>query len=196
MKTPPDELAAKLIGASGRILSLDGEVKLDEVATSIGVARATLYYYFSGRDDLVGFLLAHHLRAGGEVLAAALADGVDLDPADRLRAVVESLAAFLAAHPGVCAGLLGAMGAGGRMAEVMAANDRAIGAPLRELLVEGRALGAFSFDDTADAANALMGAMVIAVLARAAAARPLDDPAFPRSLADQLTRSVAVSERS
>lgn len=190
MKTPPEDLARKLTDASERVLSLDGEVKLEEVARSIGVARATLYYYFSGRDDLVGFLLAHHLRAGGEVLAAALVGAAGRDPAGRLHAVVEALVGFLAAHPGVCAGLLGAMGAGGRMAEVMAANDRAIGAPLRELLVEGRALGAFTFADAADAANALMGAMVIAVLARAAGARPLDDPAFAPALADQLTRSV------
>lgn len=188
MKTPPPDLAAKLTDAGERILALDGGVKLDDVAKTVGVARATLYYYFSGRDDLTAFLLAHHLHAGGEVLAEALASGEDHSA--RLRATLRALVRFLAAHPGVCAGLLAAAGAGDRMTEVMAGNDRAIGAPLRELLVEGRALGAFAFEDAKDTVNAITGAMVITVVARAAEHRPLDDDAFVRALADQLTAGV------
>lgn len=187
VKSPPEDLAAKLVDASERILAPDREVKLEEVARTVGVARATLYYYFSGRDDLVGYLLTHHLKAGGEVLMSELE--ATSDPATRLERALGAMVSFLAARPGVCAGLLGAAAAGGRLTDVLAANDRAIGAPLRELLTEGRTSGAFAFDDAKDAANALLGGAVIAVVARAGEGRPLDR-AFATALTDQLVRSV------
>src|SRR3970040_1449938 len=122
MKTPPDHLAARLYDESAQILRLDGEVKLDEVATTIGVPRATLYYYFSGRDDLTAYLLTRHLEAGSEVFAPVLSG--ESGAGDTLRALLEAMIGFLAEHPGVCGGLLSALGSGIGMQEVMTANDR------------------------------------------------------------------------
>jgi AcrR family transcriptional regulator len=48
------------------------------------VARATLNYYFSGRDDLLSFVLAEHIRRGAEIIAAANGES----PAERLRVTV------------------------------------------------------------------------------------------------------------
>jgi AcrR family transcriptional regulator len=189
MKAPPDDLARRLMDASDEILRLDGEVKLEEVARAVGVARATLYYYFSGREDLVAFVLARHLDGGSAVFAAAAAGDGSVE--GRLRAVLEALVGFLAEHPGVCAGLLSVMGAGGRIDEVIRANDRAVTGPLRDLLIEGRALGVLAVDDPTDAANALVGGMLIPVLARAVQGRLTGDNRFKRGIADQLVRSVA-----
>jgi hypothetical protein len=100
---------------------------------------------------------------------------------------------FLAESPGVCGGLLSAMGSGIGMQEVMSANERAIAAPLRNLLIEGRESGEFNFDDPADTANILLGAMLIAVLGRAVEGRSLSDTEFYRSVADQLVRTVTTS---
>jgi AcrR family transcriptional regulator len=191
MKTPPDHLAARLYDASAQILRLDSEVKLDEVATTVGVPRATLYYYFSGRDDLTAYLLTRHLEAGNEVFAPVLSG--ESDAGDKLRALLQAMIGFLAEHPGVCGGLLSAMGSGIGMQEVMTANDRVIAAPLRDLLSHGREGGEFTFDDAADTANLLLGAMLIAILGRAVEGRSLDEGGFRRSIADQLIRTVTTS---
>jgi AcrR family transcriptional regulator len=192
MKTPPDHLAARLYDASAQILRLDSEVKLDEVATTIGVPRATLYYYFSGREDLIAYLLTRHLEAGSGVFAPVLAGGSGAR--DKLRALLVAMVGFLAEHPGVCGGLLSAMGSGIGMQEVMAANERVIAAPLRDLLSHGRESGEFTFDDVADTTNIMLGAMLITVLGRAIAGRTLDDDdEFRGSIADQLLRTVTTS---
>jgi AcrR family transcriptional regulator len=191
MKTPPDHLAARLYDASAQILRLDSEVKLDEVATTIGVPRATLYYYFSGRDDLTAYLLTRHLEVGNEVFAPVLSS--ESGAGDKLRALLQAMIGFLAEHPGVCGGLLSAMGSGIGMQEVMIANDRVIAAPLRDLLSHGRESGEFTFDDAADTANLLLGGMLIAILGRAVEGRSLNDGGFRRSIADQLLRTVTTS---
>ncbi|HEX9864818.1 MAG TPA: TetR/AcrR family transcriptional regulator [Acidimicrobiia bacterium] len=191
MKTPPDHLAARLYDESAQILRLDGEVKLDEVATTIGVPRATLYYYFSGRDDLTAYLLTRHLEAGSEVFAPVLSG--ESGAGDKLRALLEAMIGFLAEHPGVCGGLLSALGSGIGMQEVMTANDRVIAAPLRDLLSQGRERGEFTFDDAGDTANILLGAMLITVLGRAVEGRSLDDGEFRESTADQLLRTATTS---
>jgi AcrR family transcriptional regulator len=191
MKTPPDHLAARLYDASAQILRLDSEVKLDDVANTIGVPRATLYYYFSGRDDLTEYLLTRHLEAGSEVFAPVLSS--ESTAGDKLRELLLAMTGFLAESPGVCGGLLSAMGSGIGMQEVMSANERAIAAPLRNLLIEGRESGEFNFDDPADTANILLGAMLIAVLGRAVEGRSLSDTEFYRSVADQLVRTVTTS---
>jgi AcrR family transcriptional regulator len=191
MKTPPDHLAARLYDASAQILRLDSEVKLDEVAKTIGVPRATLYYYFSGRDDLTEYLLTRHLEAGNEVFAPVLSG--ESTAGNKLRELLLAMTGFLAENPGVCGGLLSAMGSGIGMQEVMSANERAIAAPLRNLLIEGRESGEFNFDDPADTANILLGAMLIAVLGRAVEGRSLADTGFYRSVADQLVRTVTTT---
>jgi AcrR family transcriptional regulator len=191
MKTPPDHLAARLYDASAQILRLDSEVKFDDVANTIGVPRATLYYYFSGRDDLTEYLLTRHLEAGSEVFAPVLSS--ESTAGDKLRELLLAMTGFLAESPGVCGGLLSAMGSGIGMQEVMSANERAIAAPLRNLLIEGRESGEFNFDDPADTANILLGAMLIAVLGRAVEGRSLSDTEFYRSVADQLVRTVTTS---
>jgi len=191
MKTPPDHLAARLYDASAQILRLDSEVKLDEVANTVGVPRATLYYYFSGRDDLTAYLLTRHLEAGNEVFAPVISG--ESGAGEKLRELLQAMTGFLAEHPGVCGGLLSAMGSGIGMQEVMIANDRVIAAPLRDLLSHGRESGEFTFDDAADTANLLLGGMLIAILGRAVEARSLDDGGFRRSIADQLLRTVTTS---
>lgn len=189
MKTPPVDLANRLREASADILRLDAEPNFDEISERTGVARATLYYYFSGRDDLYAFLLTTHLAEGAALFPEANGDE---DPAQRLRAVLQSIVEFLASKPGVCAGLLAALGSGMHMNEVLEANDRVIGAPLRRILREGQAAGVFVFDDDTDTANALLGAILSAVLGRAIGNRPLDETKFHEQLAGQLVRSVAV----
>jgi AcrR family transcriptional regulator len=147
-----------------------------------------MYYYFAGRDDLLTFLLTTHTARGAE---AARANVDPVDPPDRrLQAMMTGLAGYLGRHPGTCAGLLAALGATGRMSEVLHANDTWIARPLRDLLAEGRDAGIIHADDIADAANAILGALMLAVLGRSMAEADPADPQFHQHLTDQLLRSV------
>lgn len=194
MKTPPLDLTDRLLEVSEDVLRLDAEPRLEDVARMVGASRATLYYYFSGRDDLLEFLLAAHIDHGAAKMRAATDPSAP--PQARLRAIVEAMLGYLGARPGMCAGLLGALGAGGRMSAALQANDARIAGPLRELLIEGRARGAFACENPADAANAILGAILVAVLGRAMAQQDPTDPTFVDTIADQIVRGVLVPRSS
>src|SRR3977135_312990 len=61
MRRPPPKLVQRLVSASEEVLRPDRALRLEDIATLIGSAPATLYYHFSRRDDLVAFLLEEHL---------------------------------------------------------------------------------------------------------------------------------------
>jgi hypothetical protein len=76
------------------------------------------------------------------------------------------------------------------MGEVLRANDTWIAAPLRDLLLEGRASGAFAVHDVGDAANAVLGAILLAVLGRAMAGADPTDRRFRQQLTEQIIRGL------
>ncbi|TMR94394.1 hypothetical protein [Nonomuraea basaltis] len=75
------------------------------------------------------------------------------------------------------------------MGEVMQANDAWIAEPLRELIAEGRDVGAFAADDVADAVNAILGAVMLGVLGRSMSGGGVG-AAFRERLTDQIVRGV------
>jgi AcrR family transcriptional regulator len=169
------------------VLRPDRETRLEDVAAMIGSSRATLYYYFGGRDDLVAYLLEEHMSATAAAIAAA---GETQQPAPaRLRLVVTVLVDFLGDRPGVCAGLLSFAGTAGRMEALMASKDAVIAAPLQQVLADGARSGEFPIGDPPDAANAMLGAMMIATLARWHSGEGATPP-FRRALVDQIVRGV------
>ena len=188
MKTPPADLAHRLLDISEQVLDPGPALRLEDIARLVGASRATLYYYFSGRDDLLSFLLAEHTRHAAEAMQAAVRAGDR--PAARLRAMVTALAEYLARRPGTCAGLLGALGAAGRLDEVLQASDTWIAAPLRTVLTPGRDAGVFAIENPADAANAILGGLLLAVLGRALTGADPADPRFREHLVDQMLRGV------
>jgi TetR/AcrR family transcriptional regulator len=178
-------------GVGEQVLDPGPALRLEDVARLVGASRATLYYYFSGRDDLLSFLLAEHTRHGAEAVRGAVraADG----PQARLRAMVTALVEYLTSHPGTCAGLLSALGTAGRLGEVLQASDTWIAGPLRQVLAQGRDAGVFAVENPADATNAILGGLLLAVLGRALTGADPADPRFRRQLADQILRGVMTS---
>jgi TetR/AcrR family transcriptional regulator len=189
MRRPPSKLVQRLVSASEEVLRPDPALRLEDVATLIGSSRATLYYHFSGRDDLVAFLLEEHLRVAAETIELAVTPTGS--PVVQLRSAITALVGFLGGHPGVCAGLLSFAGAAGRLGTLMAAKDAQLATPLRKLLDEGAATDQFTISDSRDAANAILGAALIATLTRWEDGRDTQDPEFQQALTDQLVRSVA-----
>jgi TetR/AcrR family transcriptional regulator len=189
MRRPPSKLVERLVSVSEEVLRPDPALRLEDIATLIGSARATLYYHFSGRDDLVAFLLEENLRVAAETVELAVT--TPRPPVVQLRSAITALVGFLGGQPGVCAGLLSFAGATGRLGTLMAAKDAKLATPLRKLLDEGAATDQFTFSDSRDAANAILGAALIVMLTRWEDGRDTQDPEFQQALTDQLVRSVA-----
>lgn len=194
MKTPPADLAQRLLDVSEQVLHTNPPPRLEDIAALVGASRATLYYYFAGRDDLLTFLLTAHARHGAQAVQASM--NPDDPPERRLQAMVRALAAYLGQHPGICAGLLNALGATGRMTEVLDANETWIASPLRDVLTEGRAAGTVTVDNVADAANAVLGALLVAVLGRSIAGADPTDPQFYQHLTEQVLCGVLTPTES
>jgi TetR/AcrR family transcriptional regulator len=60
----------------------------------------------------------------------------------------------------------------------------------RDVLTQGRDAGVLALGEPADAANAMLGGLLLAVLGRAMTGADPTDPRFRQHLADQLLRSV------
>ena len=72
MRRPPSKLVERLVSVSEEVLRPDPALRLEDIAALIGSARAALYYHFSGRDDLVSFLVEEHLRVAAETIELAV----------------------------------------------------------------------------------------------------------------------------
>jgi TetR/AcrR family transcriptional regulator len=179
VKTPPRALAQRLVSVSEEVLRPDRELRLEDVAALVDSKRATLYYYFSGRDDLIAFLLTEHLAAAAQAIEAA--SGQQATRVEQLRSAIAALVGFLGERPGVCAGLLSFAGAAGRMASVLADKDSLIAEPIRRILADGP----FEVGNPRDAASAMLGAAMIATLERWYRGEPVT-PAFRRRLTEQI----------
>jgi AcrR family transcriptional regulator len=158
MKKLPEDLANKLLDASHQIPEGSGfDISVDDVAKIAEIPRATLYYYLSGKDDLVEFYLNDLMdRTRAAIQKAAASEGTS---ADRLANVMTAVIRAFAEYPKMCLELPGAIKAGQDHAELMANMDRTVMAPFREVLIEGRATGELTFTNVDVAADAIMGAL-------------------------------------
>ncbi len=158
MKKLPEDLANKLLDASHQIPEGSGfDISVDEIARIAEIPRATLYYYLSGKDDLVEFYLNDMMdRTRAAIQKAAASEGTS---ADRLAQVITAVIGAFAEYPKMCLELPGAIKSSQEHAALMANMDRSVMAPFREVLIEGRANGELTFTDVDVAADAIMGAL-------------------------------------
>lgn len=161
MRTLPSTIAAKLTAAA-ELFAERGvdETKMEDVAQATGVPKATLYYYFAGKEELLAHLLADALQAISDAVHVAL-DGPGV-AADRLRGVVAAQVDVMNDHPAVCRALLSELGRAGRIPEIAEAIADAYYRPVARVLAEGAADGSLRpVDDHDDALMAVFGAVTI-----------------------------------
>lgn len=189
MKRPPDNIARKLLDATDRLPESGGfDISIDEMAAVIGVPRATLYYYFSGKDDLVEFYLNDKLERTAEALEKAAAQ--EGNPEERLAGILVAIIESLAKYPRMCVELPAAAKGLDSFQSVMANAERWVMAPMREVLIEGRALGMFDVPDPAMTAVAMMGALVQVGMFQVISSGGIDAEATAEALIPQILRGV------
>jgi AcrR family transcriptional regulator len=89
-----EEKKARMARRAARVFARTGfdKAAMDEVAASCGVAKGALYHYFGGKEELLHFILARHLGAIRDRLAAI--DPVGDPPARIARLILEILLAY------------------------------------------------------------------------------------------------------
>ncbi len=154
----PERLATQLAsGASGFAVTFD-DVRMEDVAVASGIPRATLYYYFAGKEELLAFVLRTMLD--DLEASVAIAQGRARDARGRLAAVVRAQLAHLAANPGASRLLLLNLGRAGRIGAIAAGIDAAFHAPVRQILIQGIEAGDLVALDVEVATTAVYGSVV------------------------------------
>lgn len=175
MRTVPSQTAAKL-GAAAELFAEHGvdQTKIEDIAAATGIPKATLYYYFAGKEEILAFLFRDVLNRVADEVAIAVQS--DRPGAVRLGEVIRAQLRVMAEQPAVCRALVGELGRAGRIPEIAAMIHAAYYQPVRALLAEGVADGSLrQVPDPGSVAMALFGAVTISALSYLVTDQPLDE---------------------
>jgi TetR/AcrR family transcriptional regulator len=136
MRKVPAQIASQLQNALP-IIAEQGleQTKIDEIADASGVPKATLYYYFSGKEEILAFLFEDMLIAIAD--QGSIAMGADGTARERLEAVVKTQIRLLVENRPLGAALIGDLGRVARTPSLIDALAAAFYTPVESLLVEG-----------------------------------------------------------
>lgn len=163
-RTVPASVANKLYAAAD-LIAQNGlaNTKIEDIAAATGVPKATLYYYFTGKDEILSFLLRDSLA----VLAQEVAEAADRPGSgrDRLAAVITVQIEHTMARPGSSRALVGDLGRTIRLPELATAVQQAFYDPIARVLQAGAADGSLrSLDDPHTSAVSIFGAVMMTAM--------------------------------
>ena len=162
MRVVPDGIAERL-EAAAQVFADHGfdQTRIEQLAEATGIPRATLYYYFAGKEDILAWLLRRMLVEMAEAVAGAAAGSGTAR--DRLEGVLRAKLEVQARHPATCRALMADLGRAGRIPDIAAAIQAAFHQPVRRLLAEGEADGSLRpVGDPETTASAVYGAVTMA----------------------------------
>jgi AcrR family transcriptional regulator len=188
----PAAIAAK-IPAAASVFAQHGfdDARIDDVARHVGVPRATLYYYFSGKEDILAFLLRSLLdEVATEVERSARIGG---DGITRLTQILRAQLEILAAHPDTAQLLTANLGRAGRLTDIAAAVDAAFHGPVRAVVQAGIDDGSIHPVDVERTTSAVFGAVLHTGLHEIVVHGRLDPDDVLASVAAVVLRGLATS---
>ncbi len=195
MRPVPSTIAAKLKAAAVPIAErgLD-QTKIEELAEASGIPKATLYYYFTGKEEILAFLLTDLLtEIAGAVAVASEAPGT---ARERLVGIVTAQLRVMATQPAVCQALLADLGRAGRVPEIAVAVADAFYTPVERVLAEGAADGSLrKVQDPVATSMAIFGAVTITGLHYLIRGTPLDPKQAAKHLTGVLLDGLARKDR-
>lgn len=149
------------------------ETRMEDLAEATGVPKATLYYHFRGKDEILAWLLRSMLSALGEAVADAVSGRGSARR--RLEAVVRAQLRVMAERPASCRILIADLGRAARMPDLAEGVGRAFHGPVLALLAEGASDGSWrKVKDPAIVASSIFGAVVNPALDILVAGQPLE----------------------
>lgn len=150
--------AAGVFAASG----FDG-ARVDDLAEATGIPKATLYYYFDGKRDVLTHLLRRVLDMLAERVTAAV-DGTGTAE-ERLVGAIWAQYEVMTKHRDECLVLLAELGHLGRLPEIASMVRQAFHQPMEKLLEAGAQDGSLRrVADVPLAASALFGGVTMTAL--------------------------------
>lgn len=136
MRTLPEGMRDKVLAAA-RLFADAGldATKMEDVAAATGVPKATLYYYFEGKEDILAFLFTEIL----DEVAARIDTAVSTDAcaADRLRAAIVAHLRVFEDFPAASRALQFDLGRAARSPVIDERIEAAFRRPISVLLEEG-----------------------------------------------------------
>lgn len=190
MREVPTMIAAELPLAAGLIAEqgLD-QAKVEDLAEVTGIAKATLYYYFADKEEILVFLLRDMLTQVGD--AVAIAAETPGNAAERLVGVIEAQIQVMTEQPSVWRALMAELGRAGRMPEIADALANAYYMPVQRLLDDGAADGSLrAVDDPAATATAVFAAVTVAGLHLLMSGQTINSQALAASVSTFVLRGV------
>ena len=165
--------------------------KMEDVAAATGVPKATLYYYFEGKEDILAFLFAEILDEVARAVDGALR--TEGSAATRLRAAIVAHLRIFEQFPAASRALQFDLGRAARIPHIDERIEAAFRGPVRRLLEAGAADGSLrAVERPRLAAIAILGAVTtvgINAITPGLAARPVDEIAA--DVIDVVLRGVA-----
>jgi TetR/AcrR family transcriptional regulator len=159
MRSVPPDLARKLVGAADRFATGFDDVRMDDIAQVSGIPRATLYYYFAGKNEILAFLLDALLADFTSRVAGVV--GADTDAQTRLTEFCTIQLDLMAASPATAQLLIVNLGKVGKLPDIATAIDDAFLSPIARLLEDGVGRGDLADVDIPVTAMALFGAVTM-----------------------------------
>ncbi|HEY2215805.1 MAG TPA: TetR/AcrR family transcriptional regulator [Acidimicrobiales bacterium] len=109
--------------------------KMEDVAAVTGIPKATLYYYFTGKEEILAFLFHTVLRKVREAIeAAAFGSGT---AAERLERIISAHLQVFADYPAASRTLQFDLGRAARLPDIASSVEASFVGPVMQLLEEG-----------------------------------------------------------
>lgn len=161
MKKIPSDIAQRLPAAAGLLADQGFEhTRVDEIAELTGVPRATLYYHFAGKEEILTHLLGAMLdHLAKRVRSATSGPG---SARQRLIAVIRAQLEVMSSDPAACRLFVNEMDRVRRITDLRARVRAAFHEPFGQLLAEGALDGSLRAVDIETTASAVFGAIFFA----------------------------------
>lgn len=119
MRSVPDNIAAELVKGADRLDMTFGDATMDDVAAASGIPRATIYYYFRSKTDVLRFV---HQSLLAEYRATVRADD-EGTARERLTTLLRRLVTHIARHRGTAQLFVANLGELGEWSELTSRFD-------------------------------------------------------------------------
>jgi AcrR family transcriptional regulator len=157
--------------------------KMEDVAAVTGIPKATLYYYFTGKEEILAFLFQMVLRKVREAVeAAAFESGT---AAERLERVISAHLQVFADYPTASRSLQFDLGRAARLPDIASSVEASFVSPVMQLLEAGAEDGSLRrVPHPRMAAVALLGAVTTVGMSGLAPEHPMPVASLAHDLCD------------